>query len=223
MTDFNKQEPPGNQRPSLRAIAKIAYGGPLRDIGIFIAAVSLFNLYLAAFRMSPAQYLDTLVAAYQYIFHSIVEVLTFWWPWPLSPIVKDVIVLWTLMGTTIMRWTRVAGLHNRPHSHTIWWRIYAVLYYVYFPVITMLLGPLLLVIYFFAHDPVKVFSNLYLNRPRKVKYGPMFLLMSIKEPQYDKGFNALVLLMMFGATLAACATLIAINAFFGHPGAVPSR
>jgi hypothetical protein len=221
MTDAGDRSSTSERRPSLVTIAKMAYSSPYRVVGNLIAAVSLFNLSVAVFRMQPAQLLASLLAAYRFIFHSIIEVVLVWWPWPLSSIVKDAIVLWALIGTTIIRWMRAVGLHNPPHTDTFWWRVYAVFYYAYFLVVTMLLGPLVLVIYFSARDPISTFFRLYLNRPQKVFFPPIRLLMGLKEPPFEKRLNALVLLLMFLVTLAACGVLIATSAFFGHPGALP--
>lgn len=72
-------------------------------ISIVLTAASVWALIVRAWDIDLSHLMQGLVAAYQAVFHTLISTLLGWLPFRLSPLAKDLMVIWFAVGTSLAR------------------------------------------------------------------------------------------------------------------------
>lgn len=82
---------------------KAAFSSIWAQIGMLISAVAVFNFLTEALQLGLSEFFARVLSVFRFVFHPVVDVLTFWLPFELSDLWKDGIVLWLALGGATAR------------------------------------------------------------------------------------------------------------------------
>ncbi len=80
-----------------------AFGQTWKVVGVFLTAMSVYAFLTRVWGVSLSELLQSMVGAYQAVFHPIIATVFGWLRIELSPFAKDLLVIWLAVGASLAR------------------------------------------------------------------------------------------------------------------------
>lgn len=84
-----------------------SFGRELRrtwaGLSVMLTAASIWALIVRSWGVDLSGLMQAFIDGYQAIFHWLISIFFGWFPYPLSPLAKDLLVIWFAVGTSLAR------------------------------------------------------------------------------------------------------------------------